>query len=95
VELDSSGKTPANVPGLGNRASGQYSGYPASGASDLPAAQPLTERNLIGGSILDSFGITQKAESQVPNNVFQQFGQDLLSLGEGIRGVFSKISGSR
>jgi peroxiredoxin len=108
VELDSPGKTPANVPGLGNRASGQYSGYPPSGASDLPAAQPLTERNLIGGSILDSFGINQKAESQVqplqpnrapsenqPNNVFQQFGQDLLSLGEGIRGAFSKISGSR
>lgn len=108
VELDSSGKTPANVPGLGNRASGQYPGYPASGASDLPAAQPLTERNLIGGSILDSFGFTQKVESQVqpsqskqppsenqPNNVFQQVGQDLLSLGEGIRGTFSKIIGSR
>ncbi len=108
VELGSASRNPANVSGLGNAASEQYSGYPPKGGSDLPAAQPLTERNQIGGSILDSFGVAHKTESQVqpfqpkqepaqnqPNNVFQQIGQDLLSLGEGISGAFSKITGSR
>ncbi|MGC8604608.1 MAG: hypothetical protein ACP5VS_13120, partial [Desulfomonilaceae bacterium] len=70
--------------------------------------QPLPDRNLIGGSILDSFGASQKPGSEIeptspnesgvenlPNNVFQQFGQDIMALGEGIRGTFFKIIGSR
>ncbi len=108
MKPDSSGRVLATVPGTENREPGQYSGFPKTGASDLPAAQPLPDRNLIGGSILDSFGNSQKTGSDIqpsapkqspvenqPNNIFEQFGQDVMSLGEGIRGAFSKIIGSR
>ncbi len=84
------------------------SGYYQGGASELPAAQPLPNRNLIGGSILESFGDSQKKTSEIqstdirepqnqnqPTTIFQQIGQDVLSLGEGIRGSFSKLFGSR
>jgi hypothetical protein len=84
------------------------SGYYQGGTSELPAAQPLPNRNLIGGSILESFGDSQKKTSEIqstdirepqnqnqPTTIFQQIGQDVLSLGEGIRGSFSKLFGSR
>ncbi|MFH0960958.1 MAG: redoxin domain-containing protein [Pseudomonadota bacterium] len=82
--------------------------YSQSGSSELPAAQPLPNRNLIGGSILDSFSdpqnrtsalkSTESRDSQTenqPTNIFEQIGQDVLSLGEGIRGSFSKLFGNR
>lgn len=82
--------------------------FPKSGASDLPAAQPLSSKNLITGSILDSFGessgkspgATSKEESasqkfNQPTTIFQQIGQDISSLGEGIRGTFSRLFGAR
>jgi hypothetical protein len=82
--------------------------YSQGGRSELPAAQPLQNRNLIGGSILDSFSDSQKRTSGIqstdakdrqfenqPTTIFQQIGQDVLSLGEGIRGSFSKLFGNR
>ncbi|MGC8660233.1 MAG: hypothetical protein ACP5U1_14300, partial [Desulfomonilaceae bacterium] len=105
---DSSGRVLATVPGVGSGTPQPYSQYPAGNPSDLPAAQPLPNRNLIGVSILDSFGNSQQVRAnanQTPNaqppvqsqpyGVFQQFGQDIMSVGEGIRGTFSRIIGSR
>lgn len=108
VQPDSSGRVLATIPGSGGNAPAPYADFPRSGSSDLPAAQPLPNRNLIGGSILDSFGDSQKiatgtqppaskdadAQNQ-PANVFEQIGQDVWALGEGIRGAFSKVLGSR
>lgn len=108
MQPDSSGRVLATVPGATNGTPQQYSRYPAQSPSDLPEAQPLPNRNLIGGSILDSFGNPQQVGAKInqttpvqtpvqnqPNNVIQQFGQDIMSLGEGIRGTFSRIIGSR
>ena len=91
-----------------NSLDGLNSVYSQGGRSELPAAQPLPNRNLIGGSILDSFSDSQKRTSGIqstdakdrqfenqPTTIFQQIGQDVLSLGEGIRGSFSKLFGNR
>lgn len=108
VQTDSSGRVLATIPGSGGNTPGPHPDFPRTGSSDLPAAQPLPNRNLIGGSILDSFGDSQKtargtqsptskdteAQNQ-PANVFEQIGQDVWALGEGIRGAFSKVLGSR
>lgn len=108
VQPDSSGRVTATIPGVGTKAPPSTAGYPVKGTSELPAALPLPNRNQIGVSILDSFGATEKTAPQSqkttsertgsetpPSNIFEQIGQDVMSLGEGIRGTFSKLLGSR
>jgi peroxiredoxin len=108
IQPDNAGKVTATIPGAGPKAPPSAAGYPVTGASELPAALPLPNRNQIGVSILDSFGSTEKALPQSqqttsertgsetqPSNILEQIGQDVMSLGEGIRGTFSKLLGSR